>query len=57
VREAVTKAPAEQGYAVVDTKSPEFNKALPLQVDIDQFWAWFSLGSPQSRSSSVGFSC
>jgi hypothetical protein len=44
VREAVTKALLEQGYAVVDATSSEFSKALPLQVDIDQFWAWFTPG-------------
>lgn len=44
VREAVTKALTEQGYEVVDAKSPQFEKALPMQVDIDQFWAWFSPG-------------
>jgi uncharacterized lipoprotein YajG len=44
VREAVTKAVTEKGYAVVDQRSPEFGNALPLQVDIQQFWAWFSPG-------------
>jgi len=44
VREAVTKAVSEKGYAVVDQRSPEYDKALPLQVDIQQFWAWFSPG-------------
>lgn len=44
VREAVTKALTEQGYQVVDAKSPQFEKALPMQVDIDQFWAWFTPG-------------
>lgn len=47
-REAVTKALLEQGYAVVvDGTSPEFDKALPLQVDIEQFWAWFTPGFVQ----------
>jgi hypothetical protein len=40
VREAVTKAVSERGYSVVDEKSPEFGNALPLQIDIEQFWAW-----------------
>jgi hypothetical protein len=44
VREAVTRAVIEKGYAVVDDRSPEFGKALPLQVDIQQFWSWFIPG-------------
>jgi hypothetical protein len=44
VREAVAKALIEQGYEVVDAKSPQYQKALPMQVDIDQFWAWFTPG-------------
>ena len=44
VREAVAKALIEQGYEVVDAKSPQYEKALPMQVDIDQFWAWFTPG-------------
>lgn len=44
VRETVTKAVSERGYAVVDSGSPEYAAALPLQVDIQQFWAWFSPG-------------
>jgi uncharacterized lipoprotein YajG len=44
VRDAVAKALSEQGYEVVDAKSPQFGKALPIQVDIEQFWAWFSPG-------------
>lgn len=47
VREAVTKAVSERGYRVVDEKSPEFGKALPLQIDIQQFWAWFTPGFVQ----------
>jgi hypothetical protein len=48
VREAVTKALQEQGYAVVvDNKSPELDKALTLQIDIEQFWAWFTPGLVQ----------
>jgi len=44
VREAATRALAERGYAVVDEKSPQSGKALPLQIDIQQFWSWFSPG-------------
>ena len=41
VRAVVTRAANERGYSVVDQKSPEFEKALPLHVDIQQFWGWF----------------
>jgi uncharacterized lipoprotein YajG len=47
VREAVTKALNEKGYAVVDERSPEYAKALPLNVVIQQFWAWFTPGAFQ----------
>jgi hypothetical protein len=42
VREAMTKAVGELGYLVVDKQSPEFDQALPLQVDIEQFWGWIT---------------
>lgn len=42
VREMVTNALAELGYAVVDVRSPQFEKAFPMQVDIEQFWTWFT---------------
>lgn len=44
VREAVTQAVREQGYAVVDEPSPAFGQALPLAVDIQQFWSWATPG-------------
>lgn len=44
VTEAVTSALRQQGYAVVDEKSPHFAGAVPLSVDIRQFWSWFSPG-------------
>jgi hypothetical protein len=44
VREAATKALGEQGYQVVDAMSPHYDKALSMQIDIDQFWAWFTPG-------------
>lgn len=44
VREAVTTAFLERGYLVVDDKSPTSVKALPLSVDIRQFWSWFTPG-------------
>ena len=47
VREATTKAVNEKGYSVVDERSPDYGKALPLQIDIKQFWAWFTPGFVQ----------
>jgi hypothetical protein len=44
VREAVTKALREKGYNVVEPASPEAAKALPLEVDIQQFWMWMTPG-------------
>jgi hypothetical protein len=41
VRDAVTTALREQGYAVVNDPAPG---VLPLSVDIQQFWAWFEPG-------------
>jgi len=42
VREAVKQSLSELGYSVVDAKSPEFGQALPLQIDIQQFWTWYT---------------
>jgi len=44
VREAVTKALREKGYNVLEPASPEAAKALPLEVDIQQFWMWMTPG-------------
>ena len=44
VREAVAKAVQEKGYAVVNEQSPAFARALPLAVDIQQFWSWATPG-------------
>ena len=55
VREAVTKALAELGYAVVEARSPQFEKALPMQVDIEQFWAWYTPRPPILGVGSVEF--
>ena len=44
VREAVVKAANDAGYAVVDEKSQRYAEALPLKIDIQQFWSWFSPG-------------
>ena len=44
VREAVATAVQEKGYAVVNEQSPAFARALPLAVDIQQFWSWATPG-------------
>lgn len=45
VREAAAKALAEKGYAVVAEESPEFANALPVNIEIQQFWSWFTPGA------------
>lgn len=44
VRQAATKAFTEKGYAVVSEGSPDFSMALPVSIEIKQFWSWFSPG-------------
>ena len=44
VTEAVTDALRQRGYMVVQPGAAEYAAALPLNVDIRQFWAWFTPG-------------
>ncbi len=44
VREAARRALQERGWAVVEPASGEYARALPLSLDVDQFWAWFTPG-------------
>jgi hypothetical protein len=44
VREAATTALREQGYAVVDERSPDRARAVPVELIVQQFWSWFSPG-------------
>jgi hypothetical protein len=44
VREAVTKALADKGYAVVEPGDGHYATALPLNVDIQKFWSWMTPG-------------
>lgn len=44
VKETATRALQERGYGVVDAKSPEFAKAVSVELAIEQFWAWFTPG-------------
>lgn len=42
VRAAATTALRERGYTVVD--DPTLPGVVPLSIDIEQFWAWFTPG-------------
>ena len=44
VRAAVTRAMNEVEIRVVNEDEPELDSARPVDVDIQQFWAWFSPG-------------
>jgi hypothetical protein len=44
VSEALTEALRQQGYAVVDAGAPQYANAIALDVDIQQFWSWFTPG-------------
>jgi hypothetical protein len=44
VEEALTWALQDAGYRVVRKQDPEAATAIPLEADIDQFWAWFRPG-------------
>jgi uncharacterized lipoprotein YajG len=43
VREAATQALRDKGYGVVDASAAAGN-ALPLELEIKQYWAWFTPG-------------
>jgi hypothetical protein len=44
VRESVTRALRESGYVVLEAGESAPADALPLEVDIRQFWSWFQPG-------------
>jgi len=44
VEEALTRSLREAGYRVVGKQDPQASAAIPLQADIEQFWAWFRPG-------------
>jgi hypothetical protein len=44
VRNATQTALQDKGYRVVNETSPDYAAALPLALDIEQFWAWFTPG-------------
>jgi hypothetical protein len=44
VREGATRALVEKGYGVVDAASAAKMNARPLELEIKQYWTWFSPG-------------
>jgi hypothetical protein len=44
VRATTERALRAKGYAVVDAASPRYAEALPVSVDIVDFWTWISPG-------------
>lgn len=44
VREAVTKALGDKGYAVAEPGDVNYATASPLKVDIQKFWSWMTPG-------------
>ena len=47
VEEALNHALQEAGYRVVGKQDPQAATAIPVEADIDQFWAWFRPGFAQ----------
>ena len=44
VEEALTRSLQETGYRVVGNQDPEAATAIPIEADIEQFWAYFRPG-------------
>ncbi|HKT17246.1 MAG TPA: hypothetical protein VJR47_04330 [Stellaceae bacterium] len=44
VRSAAKKALQDKGYAVVEQGSPHYSTALPLSIQIIDFWTWVAPG-------------
>ncbi|HJS31729.1 MAG TPA: flagellar biosynthesis protein [Alphaproteobacteria bacterium] len=44
VREAARTALQDKGYRIVGETSPDYAAALPLALDVEEFWAWFTPG-------------
>ena len=44
VRNSAKKALQDKGYVVVEENAPGYAGALPLAIDIEQFWAWMQPG-------------
>jgi uncharacterized lipoprotein YajG len=44
VEEALTRSLREAGYRVIGKEDPDASVAVPIEADIDQFWAYFRPG-------------
>jgi hypothetical protein len=44
IEEALTRGLRESGLRVLEEGTPDYADAVPLEVDIDQCWAWMSPG-------------
>lgn len=49
VRAAARKALADKGYTIVEADSPHYTAAVPVSIDVVQFWSWFSPGFASVR--------
>lgn len=43
-RNVVTRSLREVGFRVIEADQAGYDKAIPLNVGIDQFWAWVEMG-------------
>ena len=43
-REAVISAFREKGYSVIDRDAPGNERAIPIEITIEKFWAWVTPG-------------
>lgn len=44
VKEALIRAFRESEYRVIDKSDMAYSNAIPIEVDINQFWSWFTPG-------------
>ncbi len=44
IRAATQKALEDKGYRVVDQNSPDYARAMPVSVEVNEFWTWISIG-------------
>lgn len=44
VKEALTRAFREAGYRVLEPGDADYETALPVSAEIEQFWSWFTPG-------------
>jgi hypothetical protein len=44
VKSTVADAFRNSGYRVIDRGDPEFANAVPVEVDVNEFWAWMQPG-------------